>query len=60
MARKRGLKKQEVEQGGDMLRQVVHGVLSLVLGALATWLARKLTDMILGPAEPEQEAQASD
>ncbi len=40
----------------DPLRRVVQGILNLILGALATWLAARITDWILGPAEePEEE-----
>ena len=41
----------------DPLRRVVQGILNLLLGALATWLAARITDWILGPVEgPEEEA----
>jgi hypothetical protein len=50
-------KRREVEQN-DPLRTVVQGVLNLILGALATWLAAKITEWILGPAEePEEEVE---
>ena len=40
----------------DPKRKLVQGILSLLLGTLATWLAAKITDLILGPAEkPEAE-----
>ena len=38
----------------DMKRRLVYGLLSLVLGALATRLALYLTDKLLGPAEDGQ------
>lgn len=34
-----------------MLRNVVRGILNLVLAAAATWLANVLTDRIFGPEE---------
>ena len=51
MGKKRGRKKKGAAEREDPMRQVVQGVLSLILGALATWLAAKLTDLILGPAK---------
>jgi len=40
----------------DLLRRIVRGILTVVLSALATWLAGKITELILGPAEePEPE-----
>ncbi|ACZ38461.1 hypothetical protein Sthe_1025 [Sphaerobacter thermophilus DSM 20745] len=36
-----------------MLRNVVRGILNLVLAAAATWLANYLTDRIFGPEEEE-------
>lgn len=36
-----------------MLRNVVRGILGLVLAALATWLANYLVEKIFGPEEPE-------
>ncbi len=41
----------------DLKRQLVYGALSLALGALASWLARYLTNKILG--EPEQDDQSA-
>ena len=35
----------------DVMRRVVYGWLSLVLGLLAARLAQYLTDRMLGPAE---------
>jgi hypothetical protein len=52
MAKKRGAR-----ESGDPLRTVVQGVLNLVLGALATWLAARITDWILGPAEEPIEEE---
>jgi hypothetical protein len=34
-----------------MTRNVVRGILGLVLAAAATWLANKLTEQIFGPEE---------
>jgi hypothetical protein len=36
----------------DLKRQVVYGMLNLVLGALAAWLANYLTKKLLG--EPSE------
>lgn len=36
-----------------MLRNVVRGILNLVLAAAATWLANYLTDRIFGPEEED-------
>jgi len=36
---------------GDPLRKVIQGLFGVLLGALATWLAARITDWILGPAE---------
>ncbi|HMA36950.1 MAG TPA: hypothetical protein VKY74_21020 [Chloroflexia bacterium] len=33
----------------DMMRRVVRGLLTLALTTAATWLAGRITDMILGP-----------
>jgi len=42
----------------EPLRRLVRGILTLLLTALAEWLARKLTDLILGAARPrETEAE---
>ncbi len=38
----------------DLKRQLVHGMLSLVLGALAAWAANYLTKKILGEPEEKQ------
>ncbi|HET7079244.1 MAG TPA: hypothetical protein VFM49_17560 [Chloroflexia bacterium] len=35
----------------DVMRNLVRGLLTLLLTTVATWLAGRLTDMILGPAE---------
>ncbi len=34
-----------------MLRNVVRGILNLILAAAATWLANYITDRIFGPEE---------
>jgi hypothetical protein len=34
-----------------MMRNVVRGILGLVLAAAATWLANEITNMIFGPEE---------
>lgn len=39
-----------------MGRQVVRGILGIVLAAAATWLADKLVDQIFGP-DPEEEEE---
>lgn len=36
-----------------MLRNVVRGILNLVLAAGATWLANFITDKVFGPEEEE-------
>ncbi|MEZ4520945.1 MAG: hypothetical protein R3A46_04765 [Thermomicrobiales bacterium] len=41
-----------------MARQVVRGILGIVLAAAATWLADKLVDQIFGP-DPELEDDLS-
>ncbi|MGB9724014.1 MAG: hypothetical protein ACP5OO_03625 [Chloroflexia bacterium] len=43
----------------EPLRRLVRGILTLLLTALAEWLAGKLTDLILGAAgKPRGEAKA--
>ena len=49
-----GKKKRQNKE--DPMRRLVQGVLTLVLSTLAGWLAAKLTDLILGPAEQPEEA----
>lgn len=40
--------------GKSLLRRALQGTLSLILGAIATWLAIYLTNKLLGePAEGE-------
>jgi hypothetical protein len=39
-----------------MARQIVRGILGIVLAAAATWLADKLTDQIFGPELYDEEA----
>lgn len=34
-----------------MMRNVVRGILGLVLAAVATWLANWITDMMFGPED---------
>ncbi len=46
MFRKRRKGKKE-----EPLRRLVRGILTLLLTALAEWLAGKLTDLLLGAAE---------
>lgn len=55
MGKKRGKKGGQKQE--DLLRKTVRGVLNLILGALATWLAIRLTDWILGPAEEPEAAE---
>lgn len=52
----------EHRRGGeeDLMRKVVQGVLNLVLGALATWLAARITDWILGPVEEPEGASGGE
>jgi hypothetical protein len=38
-----------------MMRNVVRGILGLVLAAAATWLANEITNMIFGPEEELEE-----
>jgi hypothetical protein len=40
-----------------MVRNVFRGVLSLILAAVATWLANYITDRIFGPEEGELEKE---
>lgn len=42
-------------EGGSMLRNVVRGILNLVLAAAATWMANYITDRIFGPEEDIQD-----
>ena len=49
MFRKRRKGKKE-----EPLRRLVRGILTLLLTALAEWLAGKLTDLILGAAQKRQ------
>jgi thiol:disulfide interchange protein len=39
-----------------MMRNVVRGILGLVLAAVATWLANEITNMIFGPEEEFEDA----
>ncbi len=32
----------------ELKRKIVHGILNLLLGTLAAWLANKITDSIVG------------
>ncbi len=41
----------------DPMRRMVQGILSLVLTTLATWLAAKLVERLMGPPEEEVEKQ---
>ncbi len=41
----------------DPMRRLVQGILTLVLGTLASWLAAKLTDLILGPVEKLEKGE---
>ncbi len=38
-----------------MVRNVFRGVLSLVLAAVATWLANYITERVFGPEEEDHE-----
>ncbi len=42
----------------EPLRRLVRGILTVLLTALAEWLAGKLTDLILGAAEKHQGGEA--
>lgn len=37
-----------------MMRNVVRGILGLILAAAATWLANYITERIFGPEELEE------
>ena len=37
----------------DVTRRLVKGILTLLLTTIATWLAAKLTERLLGPEESE-------
>lgn len=39
-----------------MLRNTVRGVLGLLFVAAATWLANYVTEMVLGPEDPDTRA----
>lgn len=39
-----------------MARQIVRGILGILLAAAATWLADKLIDQLFGPEFLEEEA----
>ncbi len=43
----------------DIVRKLVRGLLTLALTTAATWLAARLTDMILGPEKQEEDAEES-
>jgi hypothetical protein len=45
-----------MEKEKDQMRNLVRGVLGLVLTAAAAWLATYLTERIFGPEEPEIQA----
>jgi hypothetical protein len=38
----------------DLKRQLVYGLLNLILGVLAAWLAKQLTNKILGSPTDEK------
>ena len=40
----------------DVMRRMVRGLLTLLLTTAATWLAGRLTEMILGPEEQPGES----
>lgn len=42
-----------------MARQIVRGILGIVLAAAATWLADKIIDQMFGP-DPELEDELAD
>jgi hypothetical protein len=45
----------------DLKRQLLYGILNLVLGIIAAWLATYLTNKILGqPPEPDQAKSLPD
>lgn len=46
--------RQSIEEGTSMARQIVRGILGIVLAAAATWLADKLVDQVFGP-DPDME-----
>lgn len=39
----------------DFKRRLVYGMLSLILSSLAAWLAKYLTDKILGDSSDKQQ-----
>lgn len=39
-----------------MMRNVVRGILGLVLAAAATWLANEITERVFGPEDAYQDA----
>jgi hypothetical protein len=41
-------------EASAMTRNLVRGMLGLVLAAAATWLANKITEQIFGPEELEE------
>lgn len=43
-----------------MARQVVRGILGIVLAAAATWLADKIVDQIFGPEDEEFEDELAE
>jgi hypothetical protein len=43
------------KKGGRMARQLVRGILGIVLAAAATWLADKLVDQIFGPEDADED-----
>lgn len=44
-----------VRGANPMVRNLVRGVLNLVLAALATWLANYLVERLFGPEEQPRE-----
>lgn len=48
-------KKRSRGKSEDPMRRLVQGILTLVLSTLASFVAAKLTDLILGSADESEE-----